>query len=437
MAAVLTGAYRAIAAAVEQQDRLLALQQIFLQLLCKLHADFPGIAAHKLGTHIHQLYRGQRIAAIAPVHLHQLVAAGFGGIIAFHAGCCRGKQHQCIAVCRAPAGDLVRVVARRGFAAVGVLLFLVHDDQAQIFQRCKHCAACADNDIYTALLDHFPLQQALGMVECRVLHSHPLAEVFLEAQDHLRGKADFRHKHHHGFAAGKHLLDQLKKHQRFSAAGHPVQQRRCAPALLNGGHQCLIGGLLFFGEGDLLRLQRDLAVKVYRFPSFFLPYQRLFQKALQHGSMYARRFQRRFTHGVALQQLQGQLLFWPQPHSLFRRIFSDIPVFGGALHLALQAGRAVFALRHAVLCAIRNDGFHCLIIGAKRPLFQQVYQAQQIRRKARFIRGGIQHRFGARRHLGLLGAFQHHRHTGWFPRPNGTSTRLPGCTASASGSGTR
>ena len=39
---------------------MLLQQQIFLQLLCKLHADFPGIAAHKLGTHIHQLYRGQR-----------------------------------------------------------------------------------------------------------------------------------------------------------------------------------------------------------------------------------------------------------------------------------------------------------------------------------------------------------------------------------------
>ena len=92
-------------------------------------------------------------------------------------------------------GDLVGGVARCGFRPVGVLLLLVNDDKTDIFQRRKHSAAGANHDICTAVLDHLPLQQTLGMVERRVLHRHAAAELPLESQDHLRGQADLRHQH--------------------------------------------------------------------------------------------------------------------------------------------------------------------------------------------------------------------------------------------------
>ena len=68
-------------------------------------------------------------------------------------------------------------VARCGFRPVGVLLLLVNDDKADIFQRRKHRAAGAHHDICTAVLDHLPLQQTLGVVERGVLHRHAAAKL--------------------------------------------------------------------------------------------------------------------------------------------------------------------------------------------------------------------------------------------------------------------
>ena len=68
-------------------------------------------------------------------------------------------------------------VAWCGFRPVGVLLLLVNDDKADIFQRRKHSAAGANHDICAAILNHLPLQQTLGMVERGVLHRHPAAEL--------------------------------------------------------------------------------------------------------------------------------------------------------------------------------------------------------------------------------------------------------------------
>ena len=90
--------------------------------------------------------------------------------------CGRGKQQQGVFHNRALFGNIVGVKARGGLALVGVLLFLIHDDKAKILQRCKHCTARTYDNIGVSLLDHPPLQKALGIVERRVLHGQAAAE---------------------------------------------------------------------------------------------------------------------------------------------------------------------------------------------------------------------------------------------------------------------
>ena len=58
-----------------------------------------------------------------------------------------------------------------------MLLLLVNDDKADVFQRRKHCAAGADHDICAAVLNHLPLQQTLGVVERGMLHRHAATEL--------------------------------------------------------------------------------------------------------------------------------------------------------------------------------------------------------------------------------------------------------------------
>ena len=76
-----------------------------------------------------------------------------------------------------------------------MLLLFVNDDETDVLQRGKDGAPGPHHDVGTAVLDHLPLQQTLGVVERGMLHRHAAAELSFEPQDHLRGQADLRHQH--------------------------------------------------------------------------------------------------------------------------------------------------------------------------------------------------------------------------------------------------
>ena len=166
-----------VAPAVEQKDGLLFCLQIAADGIFQRKADLPGVARSQLCPHIHDLHTGQRIAAVALGQAHQLGTSVLRSIKALGAGGGAGQKQQCAVFGGTLPGDLVGGVARRGFRPVGVLLLFVNDDKADVFQRRKHCAAGAHHDICTAVLNHLPLQQTLGMVERGVLHRHPAAEL--------------------------------------------------------------------------------------------------------------------------------------------------------------------------------------------------------------------------------------------------------------------
>ena len=177
LAAILALGDGLVAPAVEQQNGLLFRVQIVADSVLQRKADLAGIARSKFCPHIHDLHAGQRITAVALGQPHQLGAAVLRSIKALGAGGCAGQKQQCAIFSGTLACDLVGGIARGGFRPVGVLLFLIDDDQANILQRRKHCAAGAHHDICTAVLNHLPLQQTLGMVKCGVLHRYAAAEL--------------------------------------------------------------------------------------------------------------------------------------------------------------------------------------------------------------------------------------------------------------------
>ena len=181
LAAVLALGNGLVAPAVEQKDRLLFRVQIAADGIFQRKADLAGIARSQFCPHIHDLHTGQRVAAVTLGQPHQLSAAILRSIKTLGAGGGTGQKQQCAVFGGTLPGDLVGRVARRGFRPVGVLLLLINDDKADVFQRRKHCAAGADHDICAAVLDHLPLQQAFGVVERGMLHRHPAAELPLES----------------------------------------------------------------------------------------------------------------------------------------------------------------------------------------------------------------------------------------------------------------
>ena len=177
LAAVLALGNGLVAPAVEQKDSLLFRLQITADGIFQRKADLPGVARRQLGPHIHDLHTWQRIAAVTLGQPHQLGTSVLCSVKTLGAGGGTGQKQQCAVFGGTLPGDLVGRVARRGFRPVGVLLLFVNDDKADVFQRRKHSATGANHDICTAILNHLPLQQTLGMVECGVLHRHPAAEL--------------------------------------------------------------------------------------------------------------------------------------------------------------------------------------------------------------------------------------------------------------------
>ena len=146
-----------VAAAVQQQDALLAVIQIFLQLAGKADTDLARVARSQLGPHINKIHMGQRPSAVAMAQLDKLQTAAFCGIVSLRQRRGGGKQKQCVFHHGAFFGYIVGIIARGRLTLIGMLLLLVHNDKAEILQRCKDGAAGAYYDVGIALLDHAPL----------------------------------------------------------------------------------------------------------------------------------------------------------------------------------------------------------------------------------------------------------------------------------------
>ena len=419
LAAVLALGHSLVTPAVEQQNGLLACLKVVPDGILHGKADLPGVAGGKLGPHIHDLDFGQRVAAIAFGQAHQLGAAMLGGIIALGAGGGAGQQKQGPVLRRALPGHLVGRVAGRGFGAVGVLLLLINDDKADVFQRGEDRAAGAHHDIRAAVLDHLPLEQALGVVEGGMLHGHPFAKLAFQPQDHLRGQADLRHQHQRPAAHLQAVLNELQEHQRFAAAGHAVEQGRVRGCILQPGQQRVIGGLLLLREKDGLVLQRDGRIQVDGFVHLAAFQHALGAEVIQHrpaDTLFLQCRQGALTpgqQGHCGQLLGGRSGLWGQ------RAHQLVGIFRVANELLLKhRGHAV--LRHGglVLRAVGDDRLDGLVVGAEGALLQKVHQPQQLRGEAGRGRGHIEQELElCALRFGIAG--QHHTHPGTAPPPEG------------------
>ena len=123
------------------------------------------------------------------------------------------------------------MVARCILRLVGAFLLLIQHDQADILQRRKHRASRTEHDMRFAAANTLPLIVAFRITQPTVQQRHLIAEIGGETRHHLRRQRDFRHQDHDRLPRLEQLLRQTDIHQRFTAAGHTVQQR----------HACLAG----------------------------------------------------------------------------------------------------------------------------------------------------------------------------------------------------
>ena len=121
-----------IAAAVEQNDRLLAAFERLARLLDQRAREelfLPGLL--KLAAHVDQFDFGQRAVLDAIVHLDARVFALHRVLPAFKRGRGRAEHHDRAGKLGAHHGDVARVVARRLFLLVALVVLFVDEDRAR------------------------------------------------------------------------------------------------------------------------------------------------------------------------------------------------------------------------------------------------------------------------------------------------------------------
>ena len=150
---------------------------------------------------------------------------------------------------------------------IGPLLLLIHDDEAQIFQRCKHRRPGTQHDMGLAPAQPLELIIAFRHPQAAVQQRHLAAEIRGEPRHHLGRQGDLRHQDHHRSAYFQQLLRQPDIHHRLAAAGYAAQQRDAGRLRPHLGQQRVTDALLLVVQRQFFRLY---SVLFFRYSVFFL-----------------------------------------------------------------------------------------------------------------------------------------------------------------------
>ena len=223
-AAIGTQQLAAAAPTVKKQDTLLTAFQIDLQLLIQRLADGGQVSLPQLLTHIRQDHFGKLPAIIPLPQQGKMIVAVFGVPRRLHRRC-GGTQYQMASFCHgAVSGNIPGMVAGRPFRLIGTLLLLIHDDQTQIFQRCKYRRPGPQHHGGLAIPDALPLVVPFRHAKAAVQQRHLLPEIGGEARHHLGRQGDLRHQDHDRLSLLQQFLCQTDIDQCFTAAGDALQQ---------------------------------------------------------------------------------------------------------------------------------------------------------------------------------------------------------------------
>ena len=255
------GEHRRVAAAVEEDQRLLAARDAFPDGRQQRRREQAALG---LVVHVHQPHRGQAAGAHAGGHFQAAVAPALARLPALQRRR-GGTQHHLGVFQPAPVHrEVARRVARAFLLLVARVVLLVHDDQAQPRQRGEHRHAGAEHDARRAQVRGEPAAQALRMRHAAVQrHDGRGAEALDEARLQLRREVDLGHQHQRLRlrVAREQALHGLQVHLGLAAAGGAEQQEGTGLRVDVGERLGLVGGEFRGGGARRLRRGRRRALE--------------------------------------------------------------------------------------------------------------------------------------------------------------------------------
>ena len=247
-----------IAPAVEEEDGLVPMLQVIPDGIQQKPRKRRIIALFQFLFHVHDLHPGQASPAETGTELIEPVVAAFGPVHGLHTGGRGAQEHQGVFMASPPDGHLLGRIPGALLRAVGVLLFLVQNDESQILTGGEDRRAGAHGDLCIAVFQPLPLVRPLAGSQGAVEQRHLIAEMGRQNTQKLGRQGDLRHQEHGTLARFQAIFDQFQIDGGLSRAGDAVQQRHAGLFPVRLGPQSVKSSLLLVIEDQRsLQLCRD------------------------------------------------------------------------------------------------------------------------------------------------------------------------------------
>ena len=215
---------RRIAAAIEEQQRLLAPFDGVTDMLGE-NGRNEAAARRRLAAQIDRLDLRHVLAAEAR-RQHDALIAALARIDLGLDRRRRGGQHdRNFGDMRAHHRHVAGVIMRAVILLVGLVVLLIDDNETEIGVRQKQRRARADHDRRFARRNRRPVARAGARRQLRMPFQRPHAEARREAIEELAGQRDLRHQDQRLLAAADGLGDRLEIDLGLAGAGDAVEQR--------------------------------------------------------------------------------------------------------------------------------------------------------------------------------------------------------------------
>jgi hypothetical protein len=214
---------RRVAAAVEEQQRLLAPLDRNLNLLRQPRRD-EAAAARRFAPQIDCLDLRHVLAAEPRRQHHALVAALACIDLGFHRGRRRRQHDRNFGDMGAHHRHVAGVVMRAFVLLVGLVVLFVDDDQPEMGIGKKQRGACADHDRSFAGGNRGPVALPCARSQFGMPLQRTHAETLREAIEELAGQRDLRHQDQRLLAAADRFRNGLEINFGFARAGDAIEQ---------------------------------------------------------------------------------------------------------------------------------------------------------------------------------------------------------------------
>ncbi len=201
-----------------------------------------------LQPHIDNRHGRQWAIQHAPLH-DQACISTVGGILSALERRSGGPQYdECVFTFPAHDRDVATVISRRFLLLKGGIVLFVHDDEAEVRERCEYRRPGAHDNRHFAAPDAVPLIVSFAFGETAVLNGNQIAERLAKRRGDGGRQGNLRHENEHRPSMLQHCLSEPEIHLGLARPGYALEQGDGKLFRGGGRTERLEHGGLLFGE---------------------------------------------------------------------------------------------------------------------------------------------------------------------------------------------